>query len=73
MEATLKRLHGRVSDLCQSFSQMQKPGFLTIVCLFCCSKQLHCVGTVNSDFVGFLPDIEMNDTSSPAIKHRPSK
>ena len=24
-------------------------------------------------FVGLLPDIEMIDTSSPAIKHRPSK
>ena len=31
------------------------------------------VGMVTSDFVGLLPDIEMNDTSSPAIKHRPGK
>ena len=31
------------------------------------------VGTVASDFVGLLPNIEMNDTTSPAIKHRSSK
>ena len=31
------------------------------------------VGTVTSNFVGLLPNMEMNDTSSPAIKQRPSK
>ena len=31
------------------------------------------VGTTTSYLVGLLPDIEMNNTSSPAIKHRPSK
>ena len=29
------------------------------------------VGTVASDFVGLQPDIEMNDTTSPAIQYRP--
>ena len=31
------------------------------------------VGTVTSDFVGLLPDFEMNDTHRPAMKHRSSK
>ena len=30
------------------------------------------VGTVTSDFVGHLPNIEMNDTSSPAFKGSPT-
>ena len=31
------------------------------------------VRMVTSDSVGLLPNIEMNDTSSPAIKHHPGK
>ena len=31
------------------------------------------VGLVTSDFVGLLPDIGMNDTSSPANKHCPKQ
>ena len=31
------------------------------------------IGTVTSDFMGLLPDIELNDTSSPATKHRPTE
>ena len=30
-------------------------------------------GTGTFHFGGLLPDIEMNETPSPAIKHRPSK
>ena len=30
-------------------------------------------GMVTSDFVGLFPNIEMNDTPSPAIKHCPRK
>ena len=31
------------------------------------------VGTVTSDFVARLRDIEVNDTPRPAIKYRPNK
>ena len=52
------------------------PGYSCFVCLFyyCLTVNSYGhVGTVTSNFVGLLPNIKMNVTSSPAIKHYPSK
>ena len=47
---------------------MHKPCFVLMLLNIPVNSYGH-VGMVASDFVGLLPDIEMNDTSSPAIRH----